>query len=177
MKFCLLFFLNILMSLGGLGSETQKVQSTFFDCAFGKAQEHAVQILDKAEMKYTVGKSGDLFLSDVEVADVECDKVGLIFSPISGNFYSISGSKSYKSKAEAYEAYDKVLSIFRGRYPRIQIIRKPIGAEKMSTYLDNDNGFYVGLFKSRNKEGEIVYYVKVNFWNIFEKKQIAEAVQ
>src|SRR5574344_384880 len=177
MKTRLFLLVTALCLLSFTPLKGQKVQSSFWECSFGMTNLQVKEVLAKTEMKTIEGKSGNIYLQNVTLDAITYKTVCMVFSPIDGNFYRLIGSNEFSSKAQADSCYEAELSLFRGKYEKLQIIRHPENAVKMCTYLDDDNAFYLGFFKKDDENGKALYYVNTNFWNKYADKRIQESKQ
>ena len=145
-------------------------------CSFGMTDSIAASELKKAGLEPLIDENGDIYLKDVKIDNANFSLACLIMSPASGTFYKLVGSSSFTKKAEAENAYNSLLSQLRETYPNLQVVRNPQGGEKMCTYSDDENGMYLLLRKSKNKEGDTVFYLNINYWNKFLDQQIKDAI-
>ena len=168
------FFVVLMLCalFAGKYSCAEKVQSTFWGCGFGSSCTVMEESLKKSGLNPIVN-DGNIFLKDVELNGIIFKTVALIFSPIDGGFFKVIGSNVFEDRSSADSCYSEALAFVREKYPNVQIIRKPEQAEKMCTYLDDENIFYLGLFSSK-KGGKKMYYVNVNFWNKLMNRRIME---
>lgn len=152
-----------------------KVKSTFWGCGFGTPCAVMEESLRKMDLNPIVG-DGNIFLKNVDLDGISFQTVALIFSPVDGGLFKVIGSNRMESKEAADSCYNEALSRIREKYPNVQILRKPDKAERMCTYLDDENIFYLGLFSSK-KDGKKVYFVNLNFWNKLMSKRITEQTE
>ena len=154
----------------------EKVHDSFWGCSFGMTDSIAASELKKAGLEPLIDENGDIYLKDVKIDNANFSLACLIMSPASGTFYKLVGSSSFTKKAEAENSYNSLLSQLRETYPNLQVVRNPQGGEKMCTYSDDENGMYLLLRKSKNKEGDTVFYLNINYWNKFLDQQIKDAI-
>lgn len=177
MKTRLFLLFTTVCLISCISMKAQKIQSTFWECTFGMTDAQVKEVLTKAGKMPDIGKSGNYYLKNATINSTNYSTVCMIFSPVDGAFYKLIGSNEFTSKTQADSCYEAQLSLFRIQYEQLQIIRKPANAIKMCSYVDSDNAFYMGLFKNQSKDGKIVYYVNVNFWNKYFDNRIRESNQ
>ena len=154
----------------------EKVHDSFWGCSFGMTDSLAAAELQERGLEPIVDENGDIYLKNMKIDNADFSLVCLLMSPVNGTFYKLVGSTSFGKKADAENAYNSLVSQLRETYPNLQVVRYPEGGEKMCTYSDDENGMYLLLRKSKNKEGETVYYLNINYWNKFLDQQIKEAI-
>ena len=174
MKTRIICCLIVLSMSCSIAAHAEKVQNTFWGCGFGMTSAQITEELTKAEMKFAIGNSGNFFLNDAKISCTSFKTVCLIFSPIDGSFYRVIGSNKFTDKREADSCYEASLRCLREIYPNIQLLGHPENAIKMSTYMDDDNAFYLGLFKMKDDKGKNIFCVNINFWNKYFSKQIQD---
>lgn len=167
-------FIVLLLTLGAIcGTKADKVQSTFWGSSFGATMTMVEEGLKEAEIEAKTGNSY-VMITNAILCGVNYEKVVYQFSPIDRTFYKLVGSTKFEEKDKAVTAYQEAESRVREMYPNAQVIRHPEQAEKMCTYLDDDNLMYVALFKQK-KEGKILYFLNTNYWNKARQTAIQEA--
>lgn len=144
----------------------QKIEHTFWDCAFGVSSEQVYNNLVANNLQPILTEDG-IFLKDNSIYSILFQTIGMKFTSEDA-FYNIFGYNKFDSKQDAMDNFNEALGKIREQYPNVQTMSRTEGCLKLYAYADADSGdaFSIGLYKGNN-----AFFVRLNIFSDYLLKR------